>query len=335
MKNSSSLTISRPAYILTLEEILFPSIQPYQEDYLEVTALHQLWYAQYGNPRGIPIVVIHGGPGFGCSPNDMRYFDPSYFRIILFDQRGAKRSKPFGELRKNTTQYLIEDIETLRIHLGIKKWLVFGGSWGSALAMLYGETHPKFCLGFILRGIFLGRKHEYEQVWYGMKDTFPEVWDEVQKFLPVSERKDLIGAYYKRLIDPNPKIHMPAARAFTKYDFSCALLRSDPSFLNKILEDETTVLGLARTFTYYCKKKFFLKKDELIKNLPRIRHLPSIIVHGRYDTICRASVAYELYQKWPGSKLVFVQDAGHSALEPGIAKALIEAAETFKCYGSK
>jgi proline iminopeptidase len=163
----------------TLEKILFPAIQPYTEGYLKVSEIHQLWYAQYGNPAGIPVVVIHGGPGFGCSAYDMRYFDPAYFRIILFDQRGAKRSKPFGETAENSTPHLIKDIELLRVHLDIKRWFVFGGSWGSALAILYGEAHPSSCLGFVLRGIFLGRQHENEQVWYGMKDTFPEAWDEL------------------------------------------------------------------------------------------------------------------------------------------------------------
>jgi len=332
MKPATAITISNSVYTLNqaLEDILFPNILPYDEGYLKVTDLHSLWYAQYGNPKGVPVVVIHGGPGFGCGPNDMRYFDPAYFRIILFDQRGAKRSKPLGETRENSTETLIEDIETLRAHLNIHQWFVFGGSWGSALAVLYGEAHPKPCLGFVLRGIFLGRKTEYEQVWYGMKDTFPEEWDEFQKFLPANERGDLIEAYYKRVMDPDPKIHMPAACAFTKYDITCASLRPNPELLKKILEDDAVVLGQSRIFAYYSKHQFFLNDDRLVNDLSQIQHLPATIVHGRYDTICRAKSAYELHQKWPGSELVFVQDAGHAAMEPGIASALIEATEKVK-----
>ena len=329
---NTTFHISEPAYILekTLEEILFPPISPYSEGYLSVTERHQLWYAEYGNPKGVPIVVIHGGPGFGCSPNDMRYFDPGYFRIVLFDQRGAKRSKPFGELFENTASHLTADMESLRKHLNITQWFLFGGSWGSALALLYAEAYPDACLGLVLRGIFLGRKQEYEQVWYGMKDTFPEEWDALQKFLSKGEREDLINSYYTRLMDPNPEVHMPAARVFIKYDFSCAFLKPDPGFLHKILQDEVTVLGIARTFTHYCKHGFFLKENEIVENLSRICHLPLTIVHGRYDVICRASAAYELHQKWTRSNLVFVQDAGHSAMEPGIAQSLIEATENFK-----
>ena len=206
------------AYIAkyTLEDVLYPIIKPLNEGYLKVSDLHEIYFAEYGNPKGIPVVNIHGGPGAGSSANDMRFFDPKHYRIILFDQRGAKRSKPLASIKENTTADLISDLEKLRKALKIDKWLVFGGSWGSALALAYGQTHPKQCLGFVLRGIFLGNEEEYLQVWYGMQDIFPEAWEEFNNFLPANERKDLVTSYYKRITHSDAKIHMPAARAFIK-----------------------------------------------------------------------------------------------------------------------
>lgn len=327
-----TFTITNSQYILknTLEEILFPKIKPYNQGYLRVSKLHSIWHAEYGNPRGIPVVVVHGGPGFGCSDTDMRYFNPKHYRIILFDQRRAKRSKPFAEMKENTTQNLISDMEKLRKHLKVTKWLIFGGSWGSALSILYGQAYPKSCLGFILRGIFLGREAEYLQLWYGMQDIFPEAWDEFINFLPTNERNDLIKSYYKRVMDPNPKTHMPAAYAFIKYDVTCSTLKHDPKRINKVLKDKITVLGLSRTFIHYCTKKFFLEENQILKNLTKVSHLPAIIIHGRYDIICRPKSAYELHKNWPKSQLIFVQDAGHSTIEPGIVKAFIEATNAMK-----
>lgn len=327
IRTLQAITISELAYTSkqSLEEIFFPCIKPYKESYLKVSELHNIWYAEYGNPSGTPAIVVHGGPGAGAGDNDMRFFDPKIYRIILFDQRGAKRSEPFGEVLDNTTPNLISDMEKLRKHLAIEKWLVFGGSWGSALSMLYGQAHSDHCLGFVLRGIFLGTKAEYEQVWYGMKDIFPELWDELEKFLPESERSDLIKSYYTRFMSADPKIHMPAARCFVKYDLTSSFLMHNQGVLQKTLSDDRLVLGLSRLFSHYCMNEFFVTPNQIIDNIKWINHLPAIMVHGRYDVVCRASSAYRLHKVWPNSELVFVQDAGHASVEPGTAKALVEA----------
>jgi proline iminopeptidase len=314
----------------TLDQILFPKLEAYNEGYLRVSELHEIWYSEYGNPSGKPVVFLHGGPGGGCSPDSARFFDPEHYRIILFDQRGCGRSKPFGEVEGNTTQDLIEDIENLREHLKIDKWLIFGGSWGSALAMTYGEAYPNSCLGFILRGIFLGKESEFQQVWYGMKDIFPEVWDEFSCFLPLNERRDLIKSYYKRLMDPNAEIHMAAARAFIKYDFTASFLLPNAQIIEQILKNDILVLGCARLFAHYSMHKFFFEENQILDNLAKIKHLPAIIVHGRYDVILRVSSAYELHKNWSGSEFILVPDAGHSSVDHGIAKALVVATEKLK-----
>jgi proline iminopeptidase len=328
----TNITIPESVYELKVsnEETLFPAIKPSHEGYLKVSDLHQIWYAEYGNPKGMPVVVVHGGPGAGSGDNDMRFFDPEHYRIILFDQRGAYRSKPFAEIKDNTPQTSIEDMEKLRKYLNIEKWLVFGGSWGSTLSLAYGEAYPDRVHGFILRGIFLGRDTERDNVWYGMQDTFPEVWEEYVQFLPEKERKDLMTSYYKRLINPDPKIHMPAARSFLKYDFTAAFLTHNSKRIDEILKDDKLILGCARMFAHYSVNNFFFKENQILDNLSKIKHLPAIIVHGRYDTICRAKSAYELHKNWPGSELKFIQDASHSASEPGITKALVEATEKMK-----
>lgn len=311
-----------------MESILFPKIETYDEGYLKVSALHSLWYAQFGNPEGVPVVVVHGGPGFGCSPRDMRFFDPTYYRIILFDQRGAVRSLPFGEMTENTTQDLIADMEKLRQHMGVEKWLLFGGSWGSALSVLYGEAHPDRCLGFILRGVFLATHAQTAQVWYGMRDHYPEVWEEFVSFVPENERGDLLQAFHKRINHPDPQIHLPAARAFMKYDLSCAFALQPPPV--ELLNDDRVIVGTTRTFVHYCMNNLFLRDNQLLDELSRITHLPAIIVHGRFDTICRPLSAYTLHKQWPGSQLIIVPDAGHSAAEPGIVKSLVGATESMK-----
>jgi proline iminopeptidase len=313
-----------------LETLLFPEIKPFDEGFLKVSEIHQLWYAQYGNPQGSPIVVFHGGPGAGCSAIDMRFFDPNYYRIILFDQRGANKSKPCGVTEENTTDDLISDIEKLRELLAIQKWFIFGGSWGSTLAILYGESYPEKCLGFILRGVFLGRRHEVENTWYQMRFFYPEAWDKFHTFLPEHERDDLINGYYQRLMNPDPSIHYPATKAMVQYILSCSYLIPSQNTINEFLKNEAHALGLARLFTTYSKNHFFIEENRLLKHLSRIQHLPAQIIHGRYDLISKVKTAYELHQLWPGSELTIVQDAGHSAFEPGISKTLIEATEKMK-----
>jgi proline iminopeptidase len=332
ISSKSILTIAQPAYRpnLSLDEILYPPLKPFNEQYVKVSDLHNIWLAEYGNPAGIPVIVLHGGPGAGCGANDMRFFDPSSYHIILFDQRGAMRSLPFGEIKENTTKDLIDDIEKLRSHLNIDQWLVFGGSWGSALAIAYGEAYPTSCLGFILRGVYLGRAYEYKQVWYGMGDIFPEAFEEYVNFLPANEQDDLITSYHDRLINPDPNIHMPAAKAFVKYDFTAACLYYNQQKIDQILMDDKITLGLARMFAHYSKNNFFFKGNELIDNLDKITHLPALIVQGRYDVICRAKSAYDLNKYWPRSELVLVPDAGHASLDLGIARELVRASEQMK-----
>lgn len=314
----------------SLNNILFPPINPFHEDYLQVSNLHRIWYAEYGNPKGLPVVVVHGGPGGSAGPNDMRYFDPNDYHVILFEQRGTNRSLPLGELKSNTTADLIADMEKLRNHLGIKQWIVYGGSWGSALSMLYGEEHPDACLGFILRGIFLGTDAEYQQLWYGIQDTFPDEWQQLQSFLPLNERQNVMAAYTHRMLDPDPLISRPAAKQFLHYDFTCSFLQSSPQQIDTLLQDDKLVDGISRIFAFYGSHHFFIKDNQILLNLPKITHLPAIIVHGRYDVITRAKRAYQLHQQWPGSELILVPEAGHAAAEPGNTKALIAATEKMK-----
>lgn len=331
MKNINKDTSVTPLmYTLNkpLNEIIYPEAEYYQQGYLQVSKLHSLWYAQYGNPEGVPVITIHGGPGFGCA-QEMRFFDLKFYRVILLDQRGAKRSKPFGELTENTTQDLIADLEKLREHLKIDKWLIFGGSWGTTLSIAYGEAHPAKCLGFILRAVFLARKSDFEHIWYGMKDHFPETWNEFVNFLPLDEQNDLVVAYDKRLNDSDLNMQLAAARSFMKYDLTCAFAFQNKSF-EKILQDDDMVLNVSKIFVHYCKNNFYLELNQLLENCHQIKHLPSIIINGRFDVITRPFNAFELHQNWPGSKLVIVQDAGHSSLEPGIANALVEATEQMK-----
>lgn len=312
----------------SLNEILYPLTEFYVQGYLQVSDRHSLWYAQYGNPQGVPVVIVHGGPGFGCN-EEMRFFDLNFYRVILLDQRGAKRSKPVGELNDNTTQNLIEDLEKLRKHLKINKWIVFGGSWGTALSIAYGETCPAQCLGFILRGIFLARNSDIQQIWYGMKDHFPEAWEEYVNYLPPNERTDLIQAYDRQLNHPDVNIQLAAARAFMKYDLNCSFAFKNEN-VDNLLQNEEMILTVTKVFMHFCKNNFYLAPNQLLINLHKIKHLPAIIINGRFDVINPPKNALELHRHWPDSKLVIVQDAGHASLEPGIANALIEATEKMK-----
>ncbi len=312
----------------TLDQVLFPPIEPFDEGYIPVSELHSLWYAQYGNPQGVPVLVVHGGPGGGCSPNSPRYFDPAFYRIILVDQRGAMRSTPFGEMEENTTLHLIEDFEKVRQTLGIEKWVLFGYSWGSILSMAYGQAHPEVMLGFLLGGVLLGTPQDAHHLWYGLREHYPEAWEEFAAFIPEEERCDLQAAYYKRLKDPNPDVHMAAAHAFMKYDFTVATLLENP-LLSELLQNDKLVLGVARTFAHYASHGFFLKTP-LLEGLPRISHLPALIVQGRHDVLTRPLGAYEVHQHWPGSKLSFVPDGSHSGFDPSISQAIVMAGEEMK-----
>jgi proline iminopeptidase len=296
----------------------YPDIEPFATGYLPVGGPHQIYYEQCGNPKGAPVVFLHGGPGAGSSPVHRRFFDPAHYHIIVFDQRGAGRSKPLGEIADNTT-----------LHLGIDRWVVFGGSWGSTLAIAYAEAHADRCKALVLRGIFLCRKSEIDWFLYGMRAFAPEIWRDFTDYLPAAERGDLLTNYYKRLIDSDPKVHMPAARKWSVYEGTCCTLLPSPETVESFAQD-TVALGIARMEAHYFINDIFLPEDSLLKNVGKIRHIPAVIVQGRYDLVCPIETADELHRVWPEAEYTVVPDAGHSAMEPGIRSALIEATDKFR-----
>jgi proline iminopeptidase len=308
---------------------LFPEIQPRASGMLRLDAVHSMYWEESGRPDGIPVVFLHGGPGAGSTPKHRRFFDPDGYRIVVYDQRGAGRSTPLGELRANITPHLVADLETLRRHLGVERWLVFGGSWGSTLAIAYAEAHPERCLGLMLRGIFLCRKSEIEWFLYGLRGIFPEPWAKFAGFLPPEERSDLLRSYHRRLIDPDPAVHMPAARSWSVYEGSCSTLLPSPDTVAYFAGD-TVALGLARIEAHYFVNDIFLPENALLANAHRLRDVPGVIVQGRYDMVCPLVSAHELSEAWPKAEYRIVPDAGHSVWEPGILGALIEATERFK-----
>ena len=308
---------------------LFPPVEPYDAGMLDLEAPHRMYYEQSGNPRGVPVVFLHGGPGAGASPVHRQFFDPAFYRIVVLDQRGAGRSTPLGCLDDNTTPRLVQDLETLRGHLGIARWLVFGGSWGSTLALAYAEQHPARCLGLVLRGIFLCRPSEIEWFLYGLRAIFPEAWRAFATFIPEAERRDLLSAYYKRLVDPDPAVHLPAARSWSVYEGSCSTLLPNPALVADFATDRVA-LGLARIEAHYFRHDIFLPKNSLLENARTLAKIPGVIVQGRYDIVCPAISADDLHQAWPEAEYVVVPDAGHSAFEPGIRSRLVGATEAFK-----
>src|SRR5512144_785299 len=302
---------------------LFPEIEPYANGRLAVGGRHQLYWEACGNPRGVPVVFLHGGPGGGSLPHHRRFFDPSFWRIVLFDQRGAGRSTPVAAIDDNTTAHLVEDLERLRRELGIARWLVFGGSWGATLALAYAEAHAQRCLGLVLRGVFLARPVEIDWFIHGMRQIFPEAWRAFASFLPENERNDLLGNYYRRLTDPDPATHMPAARAWDRYEGACSTLM--PSEATAQVETEGAALAIARIEAHYFVHHAFLADDQLLRGVERIRALPCTIVQGRYDVICPTGTAEELARAGPEAEYVVVPDAGHSVREPGITREIVAA----------
>jgi proline iminopeptidase len=313
----------------SLTETLFPTIEPYRHGMLAVDGLHTLYWEECGNPDGEPVLFLHGGPGAGLSPRHRRFFDPAHYRIVLFDQRGAGKSTPLGEFRDNTTQLLVDDIERLRVMLGIEQWLVFGGSWGSTLALAYGEAHPQHCLGFVLRGIFLCTQAEIDWFLNGIRWFFPEVHAEFVAPIPPDERGDLLRAYARRLFSDDPATYMAAARSWSRYEGRCLFLQPDLDAIDAFSEDAVS-LGIGRLEAHYFLHHGFLGADQLIRNIDRIRHLPALIVQGRYDVVCPPATAARLHAAWPQAKFHLIADAGHSGFEPGIAAALVAATEQFK-----
>jgi proline iminopeptidase len=303
---------------------LFPEIGPYETGYLPLSDGHVMYWEQVGNPNGKPVLFLHGGPGAGAGAVHRRFFDPGFWRVVIFDQRGAGRSRPLGSLAANTTPHLVEDIETLRTFLGIERFLLFGGSWGSTLALAYAQAHPEAVIGAVLRGIFLGRAQEVEWFLYGLARVFPDAHAAFSQFLPASERQDLLANYLRRLANPNPEIHGPAARAWSVYEGSCSTLLPSAEAVAAFAQDRAAI-GLARIEAHYFANDLFLPAGGLLNHMEKLRQIPAEIVQGRYDMICPAQSAFELAAAWPGAKLTLVPDAGHSALEPGVRTALIAA----------
>jgi proline iminopeptidase len=309
---------------------LFPEIEPYASGKLPLGGPHVMYWEQAGNPRGMPVLFLHGGPGAGAAAAHRRFFDPRYYRIIIFDQRGCGRSPPHGAITDNTTPLLVADIEALRRHLNVQQWILFGGSWGSTLALAYGARWPHHCAGFVLRGIFLGTCREISWFLYGMGTFFPEAWRAFAGLLPKAERSDLLANYYRRLIDPDPSIHMPAAVAWSRYETVCSNLIPRPEEPVAGFGGDSAALALARIEAHYFVNDLFLEDDELLRNARTFRRIPAILIQGRYDMVCPIVTADSLARAWPESKYVIVPDAGHSAMEPGIRAALVRATEAMK-----
>ncbi len=308
---------------------LYPPVEPYASGRLRVDAMHQIYWEESGNPRGIPVVFLHGGPGAGATPAHRRFFDPGFYRIIVFDQRGAGRSTPHGELTDNTTPHLIADMEALRRSRNIESWVVFGGSWGSTLALAYGVAHPERCRALVLRGIFLCRKSEIDWFLYGMVNVFPEPWRSFSEFIPAPERHDLLDAYWRRLSDPDPAVHLPAARAWSSYEGACSTLLPSPETVAAFGEDRMA-RGRARSEAPNIRQHGVMGGDHELGHQARLRKVPAAIVQGRYDMVCPAVSADTLARAWPEASYTVVADAGHSAMEPGIRAALVAQMERLK-----
>ncbi len=309
--------------------ILYPPIAPYRQHMVAADALHTLHVEECGRPDGIPVVFLHGGPGAGASPTHRRFFDPARYRIVLIDQRGSGRSTPFGELRDNTTAHLVGDIETVRVSLGIDRWLVFGGSWGSTLALAYAQAHPERATGLILRGVYLGRAEEnrwFNEADGGARWLFPERWTRYAAHIPADEHGSLIEAYWRRLDGPDQAARIAAAQAWLGWEDHAATLVHDVDAVSSA--DPLDTLAKARIEAHYFRHHAFLEHGQLLRDIDRIRHLPAVIVQGRYDIICPPRSAWDLACAWPEARLEMVV-AGHSATEPATADALVRATDTF------
>ena len=315
---------------MTQLKTLYDPIEPFDTGRLKVSAIHELYYEQCGNPDGKPAVFLHGGPGGGISPDYRRYFDPKVYRVVLFDQRGSGQSTPHASIEENTTWDLVADIERLREHFGIKRWQVFGGSWGSTLALAYAETHPDRVSELVLRGIFLCRPKEIS--WFyqaGASAFFPDVWEEYLKVIPDSERADMVSAYYRRLTSDDAAVRLEAARAWSIWEGSTSKLFFDPSTIEKFADPEFALAFARIECHYFMNNAFFTTDNYLIENVGSIRGIPSVIVQGRYDVVCPITSAWDLHRAWPEAQLRIIPDAGHSISEPGIINALVEATDHF------
>ena len=305
--------------------MLYPEIKAYARHRLPVESPHEIYVEESGDPEGVPVLFVHGGPGAGCDPRNRCFFDPERYRIILFDQRGAGQSTPHAELSQNTTQSLIDDIERIRIHLGIERWILFGGSWGSTLSLLYTQQQPERVMALILRGVFLARQVDVSWLFQaGASRLFPDYWEDYVRPVAVSERADLVAAYYQLLTGDNEVARMAAAKAWAGWEARCATLRPNLEIVEHFV-DPHIALALARIEAHYFVNHSFIRENQIIEDVAKLEGIPGTIVHGRYDTVCPLDNAYELHRHWKESELHIVRDAGHAASEPGITDALIRA----------
>jgi proline iminopeptidase len=307
----------------------YPVLEPYATHRLPVGGGHELYVEECGNPKGMPAVFVHGGPGGGCNADSRRFFDPRRYRIVLFDQRGCGRSRPHASLEHNTSQDLVADMELIRVRLGIDRWLVFGGSWGSTLGLLYAETHPQQVLALVLRGIFLATKSELD--WFyrgGISHIFPDHFADFVAPIPAGERGDLVRAYHKRLTDKDPDVQRRAAESWSMFEARCSTLLPSESLVNYFTEPDVAI-AVSRIECHYFINDCFLAHDQLLRDVERVRGIPAAIIQGRYDVVCPPSAAWRLKQAWPEVDLRFISDAGHSASEPSTRSALVEATDRF------
>lgn len=304
---------------------LFPEIRPNSQFHLQTDPPHEIYVEECGNETGVPVVFLHGGPGGGCEPVHRRFFDPEIYRIVLLDQRGCGRSRPHAELEGNDTRSLVNDLESVRQELDIDQWVLFGGSWGSTLALLYAQGYPDRVLGLVLRGVFLGRRQDVR--WFyqsGANRVFPDYWSEFEGMIPEPERADMVAAYYRRLTGDDEIARMAAAKAWAAWEGRCATLypnRNTRAFFG----DPHVALALARIESHYFFHDVFLEPNQILRDSHRLRNIPGTIVHGRYDMVCPVENALALHRLWPGSELVLIPGAGHAASEPGIQDALVQA----------
>ena len=311
--------------------ILYPEIEPYASGMLQVSSLHNVYFEQCGNPQGKPVVFLHGGPGAGCNARSRRFFDPARYRIVLFDQRGSGRSTPNAELSDNTTWDLVADIERLREHLRIERWQVFGGSWGSTLALAYAQTHPLCVTELVLRGIFMLRRWELE--WFyqrGCDAIYADAWEAYLAAIPAAEHGDLIGAYHRRLTSPDPAVRVAAARAWSVWEGSTSYLHPNADYIASTGADEFALSFARIECHYFVNRGFFDADDQLLRDAHKLKNIPAVIVQGRYDVVCPLRSAWDLHRAWPEADLRIVPDAGHSAFEAGITHELIEATDRFR-----
>jgi proline iminopeptidase len=308
---------------------LYPPVQPYSTEILAVDVRHRLYLEQTGNPAGFPVLFLHGGPGAGCEAYHRRFFDPARYRIILFDQRGCGRSTPHADLEDNTTWDLVTDIERIRQHLGLQQWLLFGGSWGSTLALAYAQSYPHRVAGLVLRGVFLCRPEEIQ--WFyqeGASKVYPDYWQDYVKPIPLAERQDMLAAYHRLLTGEDEVKRMAAAKAWSTWEGRTASLLPNTAVVD-YFSNPHTALSLARIESHYFVNQAFMEPNQLLEDVQELDGIPGVIVQGRYDLICPMASAWELHNTWPGSELQVIPDAGHSAAEPGIRAALVAATDRF------